>query len=174
MITKSTAQAYGAAPVVIHWLSAFLIVVLLVYGFGAEGGFSPMALRVHASAGIAVLILTMARIAWWVLADSRPEPPEGLAKWQARMAKTVHALFYVVILGMATSGIGMLVLSGVGPILFADAAWAMPDFGLLPTRLPHGLGARLLVLLLILHTGAAVYHQFVKRDGLLRRMGMLR
>ncbi|WP_461512371.1 cytochrome b/b6 domain-containing protein [Rhizobium mongolense] len=37
-------------------------------------------------------------------------------------------------------------------------------------RAPHGLGARLLVALLVCHAGAALYHQFVRSDELLRRM----
>ncbi|MEM7501840.1 MAG: cytochrome b/b6 domain-containing protein, partial [Pseudomonadota bacterium] len=39
----------------------------------------------------------------------------------------------------------------------------------LPRR-PHGLGARLMVALIVFHAGAALYHQFVMKDGLLRRM----
>jgi cytochrome b561 len=35
----------------------------------------------------------------------------------------------------------------------------------------HGIVAKLLMLAIALHIGAALYHQFVRRDGLLSRMG---
>jgi cytochrome b561 len=40
----------------------------------------------------------------------------------------------------------------------------------MPTRIAHGLIATLLVALIVLHIAAAIYHQVVLKDGLLRRM----
>ena len=37
---------------------------------------------------------------------------------------------------------------------------------------PHGLGAFALLGLVTLHVGAALYHQLVRRDRLLARMGI--
>jgi cytochrome b561 len=66
---------------------------------------------------------------------------------------------------------GMLVLSGAGAVVFgAEAATVLPDFWAYAPRIPHGAGARLLLALLMLHVGAAFYHQFIRRDGLMRRM----
>jgi cytochrome b561 len=76
----------------------------------------------------------------------------------------VHIFFYVVILGMIVSGIGMVPLSGAGPVIFGGEG-SLPDFWKYPPRIPHGIGARLLLALLVLHTGAALYHQFVRRDS---------
>jgi cytochrome b561 len=82
----------------------------------------------------------------------------------------VHFLFYVVTLGMIASGVGMMVLSGAAPVIFGGEGAPLPDFWKYPPRVPHGIGARLLVALLLLHVGAALHHHFVRRDGLLRRM----
>lgn len=81
----------------------------------------------------------------------------------------MHFLFYVVILGMIASGTGMMVLSGAGPVVFGQVG-ALPDFWMYAPRVPHGIGARLPLALLILHVGAALYHHFFRRDGLLTRM----
>ena len=81
----------------------------------------------------------------------------------------MHVLFNIVILGMIASGIGMTVLSGAGPVIFGGEG-ALPDFWKYPPRVPHGIGARLFLALLVLHAGAALYHHFVRRDGLLQRM----
>ena len=79
-------------------------------------------------------------------------------------------LFYIVILGMAASGIGMLVLSGAGLIIFGGPAESLPNFWDYAPRTPHGLGAKFMIGLLVLHAGAALYHQFFIKDGLLKRM----
>ncbi len=81
----------------------------------------------------------------------------------------MHLLFYVVILGMIASGIGIMVLSGAGSIIFGQGG-VLPDFWKFAPRVPHGIGARLLFALLVLHVGAALYHHVVLRDGLLWRM----
>ena len=70
---------------------------------------------------------------------------------------------------MAASGIGMFVLSGAGPIVFGSEG-NLPDFTQYLPRVPHSIGARAMVALLVLHAGAALYHHFVKRDATLRRM----
>lgn len=176
MALKSSANHYGTIAVAIHWLSAALVLGLLVSGFRAAGTIDPEAkaglLRIHAVVGATVLALTLARIAWWIFADRRPAESAGTPRLQGLAARAVHVLFYVVLVGMAASGIGMLVLSGAAAILFAGAPGPLPDFMEYPPRLAHGLGAFLLVALVLAHVAAAFYHQFVLRDRLLARMGL--
>ncbi len=171
---KSTADRYGTVAISIHWLSAVLILALLGSGFRAASTIDAAAkaeiLRFHVPLAIVVLLLTALRIVWWWRFDLRPAAAQGSPRWQERAARVVHVAFYIVILGMVASGIGLMILSGAGPIVFGESAATLPDFTDYPPRVPHGGGARLLVALLVLHTGAALYHQFVQRDGLLRRM----
>jgi cytochrome b561 len=173
---KSTADRYGVIAIAIHWLAAVAIIGLIVSGFRIANFTDPIAkaalLRVHAGMGIAVLVLTLARIAWWLFADAKPHPQRGTPSLQNRLAAAVHVIFYIVVLGMAASGIGMLVLSGAGKVLFANVPGALPDFWNYPPRIPHGIGGRALVALLVLHVGAALYHQFVLRDRIFARMGI--
>ena len=117
---KSTTAKYGTVAVAIHWLSAILIFAMLGSGFRAASTVDAEAkasiLTVHATFGVMILVLTLARAAWWMFADRKPDQPAGEPRWQAASAKAVHALFYVVILGMAASGIGMMVLSGAAAL----------------------------------------------------------
>ena len=82
----------------------------------------------------------------------------------------MHYGFYVVIFGMIACGIGLVVLSGAGPIISGEAVGPLPDFSEYLPRVPHGLGARLLAVLIVFHAGAGLYHHFIKKDGLLWRM----
>lgn len=176
MRVRSTSDQYGAVAILLHWLAAAMIVALLVSGFRAAdttdlAAKAPL-LRLHAVAGVLILILTLGRVAWWLLADRKPLPVAGSSPLQTRIAAAVHVLFYVFILGMAASGIGMMALSGAGAVVFGAAGGSLPDFWIYPPRIPHGLGARLLVALLVLHVCGALYHQFVLRDRALARIGL--
>ena len=171
---KSRADRYGTVAVSIHWLSAILILALLGSGFRAANAMDAAVkadlLRFHIPVAIVVLLLTAFRIAWWWRFDLRPLPAQGSPAWQERIARFVHVAFYIVILGMAASGIGMMALSGAGPVIFGQSNVTLPNFTDYPPRAPHGFGAFALVALLVFHAGAALYHQFIRRDGLLRRM----
>lgn len=171
---KSRPDRYGAMAVSIHWLSALLILALLGSGFRAANSLDAAAkaefLRFHIPVAIIVLLLTALRIVWWWRFDRKPLSVEGTPRWQERIARSVHVAFYIVIFGMVTSGIGMMVLSGAAPAVFGAAGAVLPNFTDYPPRVPHGLGAFLIVGLLIFHATAALYHQFIRRDGLLQRM----
>ena len=48
----------------------------------------------------------------------------------------------------------------------------LPDFSEVLPRLAHGIMSKVLLVLLAGHIGAALYHQFIRRDRLLARMGI--
>ena len=171
---KSTQTQYGSVAVTIHWLSAIFILAMLGSGFRAasmaDSAAKEAILMFHVPLGVVILLLTMLRLFWWWRVDKKPKPVAGDPVWQTFIAKAIHVLFYVVILGMAASGIGILALSGAGNILFGAEVGPLPDFSEFLPRVPHGLGARLMLALFTLHAGAALYHHFIKKDGLIRRM----
>lgn len=170
---KSGPGRYGTVPVLIHWITALLIVMLLASGWQADEADDPATkaafLRFHIPVAILVLLLTAFRIVWWWRFDRKPPPPEGEPAWRAGAARLVHLGFYLVIALMLASGIGLMILSGAAPAVFGSGA-ALPDFSDYPPRGAHGLGASLLFVLLLFHAGAALFHHFVLRDGMLRRM----
>jgi cytochrome b561 len=171
---KSTPVRYGTVAVFIHWLGAALVLVLLVTGFRAADMSDAVAktqlLRVHIPVAIAVLVLTALRLLWWWRWDRKPPPIAGMSPFKVSAARAVHVALLVVTVAMLASGIGMMILSGAGPAVFASPGAMLPDFQEVLPRRPHGLGARAMVVLLLLHVGAALYHHFVQRDGLLKRM----
>ncbi|MEP3279034.1 MAG: cytochrome b [Stappiaceae bacterium] len=174
MSARSLTNHYGSVAITIHWISALLIVALLASGFRAANSLNlddkSQLLSIHAPLGIAIFVLTLGRLLWWLFFDRKPDAIAGMPKVQTVSARAVHGLFYLIIFGMVASGITMFALSGAGKIIFGGEVGKLPDFQDYGPRLPHGIGARLMIVLLIFHTGAALYHHFVKKDGLLRRM----
>jgi cytochrome b561 len=173
MAWKSSSERYGSVAMVIHWATALAILGLLWAGFTAADTADEAAkiqlLRLHTSAGITVFALTLLRIGWWLFADRRPQEAAGLPRWQAMSSRIVHLALYLVVIVLGASGIGMMALSGAGDVLWGDAV-GLPDFTEYGPRFSHGLAARLLILLTVLHVVAALYHQFVRKDGTLSRM----
>lgn len=171
---KSTTDRYGAIAVTVHWLTAITIILALASGFQAGDAMDAADkvgfLRLHIPAAIVALLLTLFRIVWWWSLDRKPVPVTGGPPWQERLARVVHIALYVLILGMVASGIGMIALSGAGPEIIGGTGAALPDFMEYPPRIAHGFGASLLLALLAAHVGAALYHHFIRRDGLLWRM----
>lgn len=170
---KSSPTRYGSVAIAIHWLTALAILGLLTSGLIMEDA-PPEQLRgilpVHATVGTTVLALTLFRIGWWLWGDRRPAPLPDQPKLQERVASAVHLLLYAAIIVLAASGIATLALSGAIPALLGGTPLhSLED--LLP-RLTHELVSKLLIGLLVLHIGAALYHQFIRRDRLLGRMGI--
>ncbi len=173
---KSSPERYGRMAILMHWVSAALIIALMIAGFIAANTSDAIGkatlLRIHAPIGMAVLILTLARLGWWLFADRKPRDPAGVPRLQSVAAKAVHGLLYIVILGLAGSGAAMFVLSGAGDILFGSAPGPLPDFWTFTPRIGHAIFARLMAALLVVHIAAALYHQFIRKDRLFARMGI--
>lgn len=170
---KSSATRYGSVAIAIHWVSAVAIVALLASGTimaGAVGEAKRSILPIHATVGTLVFLLTLLRLAWWAWGDKRPQPVAGQPPLQELTARIVHGLLYAGIFVLGASGIATLALSGAIPALLSGAP--LPDFSTLLPRLTHGLVSKLMLLLLAAHIGAALYHQFIRRDRLLGRMGI--
>jgi cytochrome b561 len=176
MTLKSQTDRYGSVAVAMHWVTAIAIFGMIGSGLAADAASGESAavniLRFHAVTGVAVLVLTILRILWWVFADTRPADTAQTRRWQAIAAHAVHYAFYVVIILLGSSGLAMIALSGAGNILFGSEAASLPRFEDFLPRGPHGLFAWALIGLVALHIAAAFYHQFVIRDRLLGRMGL--
>jgi cytochrome b561 len=170
MMTKSSPDRYGSVAILIHWASAAAVILAFAAGFAvANVTEQPTLLLVHIALGLIVFVLTLLRILWWWLADRHPAPPANQPQWQRMAATGVHLALYVILILMATSGITTLILSGAMPTIIGGT---IPDFSGIIPRLAHGVMARVLLALFVLHVAAALYHQFIRRDQLLARMGV--
>jgi cytochrome b561 len=174
MSMKSTTNRYGSVAIALHWTSALAILGALGGGLAMANSSDPALIRtilpVHIVLGTTALVLTLTRIAWWIWADKRPQPVPGQPGAQELAARIVHGLLYVAVLILASSGVATIVLSGaIGAIL---SGAPLPDFDTLIPRMAHEMASNALLVLLALHVGAAAWHQFVRRDRLLARMGV--
>jgi cytochrome b561 len=88
-----------------------------------------------------------------------------------RIASAVHCGFYLLVLGMAGSGLSTSILAGLNRSVFQGSGEPLPpSFAVYPTFVVHAYLAWLLLGMLVLHVIGALYHQFFLKDGLFRRM----
>lgn len=177
MPLRSTEAGWGALVRVLHWLIALLIFVQAGIGLTmVQMGLTPAKLRVfalHKSIGMTILSLVLLRVAWR-LSERRPADLPTIPRWQMRTAHLVHLALYALILAIPFSGWWFNSASGA-PLVWFDWLQLPGLGGYDPVWKPRALLAHqtlfwLLVALLVLHAGAALWHHFRQRDDVLRRM----
>lgn len=170
MPMKSTPERYGHVAIALHWVTALMILLLLISGFlsGASNVVEAKVslLVIHVPIGLAVLGMILLRLVWWTLVDRKPDPVPGLPM----LARLVHVALYLTIFVAVASGIGTLLLSQAGPILFTEGPAALPDFQQFPPRHLHRAVAIAIVALVGVHGAAALFHQVIRRDGVMTRI----
>jgi len=167
---------YHPLLVTLHWVLAVLIIAALAIGFFVLAP-TPNAepqkigvLRVHMAGGMLILALMVIRfiVRMWT---SRPASATTGYPVLDRIAPITHYGFYVLVLLMVGSGYTTGILAGLPAIVFGGSGAPLPPiFEIYPSFVAHGYIAAALAGFIVLHLLAALYHQFVMKDALFRRM----
>lgn len=166
---------YSKRMVIAHWLTLVLLTVAWYFGHELdearhEEGAKLIGYVVHALVGAAVLLLALARL-YFRSKDGVPAPMGDTP--MDKVAKGVHYLIYVVLVVLPVSGVATVATSDVGKAL---KAW---DASLLPKKFSgvfahdvHETLVTVLIALVIVHVLGAFMHQFIMKDGLMKRMSL--
>ncbi|AUZ55589.1 cytochrome b [Stenotrophomonas acidaminiphila] len=178
MTLKNTPDRWGSVSKSLHWLIALLILALGIVGLlMGELPKTPKYFWVytaHKSIGITVLVLVVLRLLWRLYAGA-PRPVPGTPGWQERIAGATHWLLYVMMFAIPLSGWLYDSASGLRPFklfgLLEMPKLVAPDER--AAQLSHSLhewGFWALILVVLAHAGAALYHHLQQRDATLVRM----
>lgn len=168
---------YHPILVILHWLLAVMLTMALVMGtmvLEKTPNADPAkigALRGHMVFGGLILVLTVLRLAVRHT-TTRPAPLHTGMAWADRLAPAVHIGLYLLVIVMGASGIGIAMAAGLPGIVFNGVGQLPANFQGIPARAVHGMVAKLLMLAIVLHVIGALYHQLMRKDGLLSRMGL--
>ncbi|XQA63117.1 cytochrome b [Xanthomonas sacchari] len=160
---------------VLHWLMAAMILTMLFVGVGMVASVSqrPWLLNLHRPLGIAIGLLVLVRLGNRL--RHRPPPlPADLARWQQAAAHASHWLLYALMLAMPLLGWSMLSAGGY-PIVLWPGVQLPPIAPHSPAlyawlRSAHGWLAYLLFATVLMHLCAALFHAWVRRDGVFSSM----
>jgi cytochrome b561 len=170
-----TLVRYGSTAVAFHWVVAALIVFLGTLGLLFDDipkESRAFWINVHGCVGLVYFALVIARLLWR-RSHKPPDPPPDIGEFDRRFSLAAHHLLYVLMVPIPIFGIVAFVWHGRA----FDYGIARLDFGVAsnrgvfrPAQEVHQLLAYCLFGLAALHAAAALYHHFVRRDGVLLRM----
>lgn len=171
----ATRTRYDGVAIALHWTT--VVLVLSLFALGELWGFTHRPLRgelvmIHMSLGMLLGVAVIARIVWRLL-PGHQVVPAGYGAVD-RLARGVHWLLYAM----------LIVQSIYGYVVRWSEGEAMSFFGLhIPSPLTpvshdthellqdlHGKLGWAIVIVALGHAAAALYHHFVLRDDVLRRM----
>lgn len=167
---------YHPALVILHWLLAAMVIGGLIMGGFVlaatpnDDPFKMTSLTMHMSMGMLILFLMVVRLIVRLSTTKPPHADSGIALMNTA-AKLGHWGLYVLVFAMSASGLALANMADLPAIVFGGSGEPLPeDFSAYPPRAAHGMIATLLGLLVLGHIAAALYHQFVRKDGLFARM----
>lgn len=173
----STSVRYTSTAIFLHWLMALGLIGTLSLGlYMQELPFSPSKLQFyswHKWAGITLLLLAIVRLAWR-LSHPAPALPAEMGAPSKLGAHAIHWLLYLLMLAIPISGWLMSSAQGFSVMWFGivplpDLVASNPDLGSLLTKVHITLNY-LLMASIVAHVGAALFHHFIKKDTVLKRM----
>jgi cytochrome b561 len=164
----------------LHWITAGFVFVMIPVGVimadrGARNVWDAttnLLYTNHKLAGFILMFILVARLGYRLIKGAPPDEPT-LEPWQKLAAHVTHWAIYALLFGMVTTG-------WVGISLF-DARDVFGLFKLPAIVSPnpdaaksvfflHKLFSFALVGLIAAHIGASLFHHFIRKDGVLRRM----
>lgn len=177
MSLENSAEKFGSLTKLLHWSIAALFITqfFLVYRREYMPENSPESLQyilLHKSLGVVVLFLALLMI-FWRYVGARPIMPMNMSKFEILAAKVVHFLLYLSMLVMPITGYLMSSLGGYGVSLFG---WKLPNPFVKNEFLAgifhetHVVTSYVIIAIVVGHILAALYHHFIRKDNVLRRM----
>lgn len=134
---------------------------------------SKVYIGLHKAFGVSLLFWMIARVINRVF--TKAPPPVAMAKWQMLLSQLSHFALYALLIAMPIAGLLMSIYGG-RPVdifgLFQIPVFVTPDRGL--ARLYNDWHTDIIwpmiIAFTLIHIGAALYHQFVKKDNLIGRI----
>lgn len=164
---------YSSLHIAIHWLVALMVLVIITLPYLSEDlinqlGGPGIVFTWHKSLGLSVLLLTVLRL---LLRLVTPTPAvAGDTPIQRLGVQLGHFLLYALLFSMPLSGL----IFGSRPVnvfwLFEIAPLGLDEGVREAAKTFHKTAQYLLFALIIGHTLMALWHHYVRKDGLLSRM----
>ena len=159
----------------VHWVMAFGIVAMLFIGVAMVATIAPIHLGLvaaHERLGMLILLLVIIRLLLRIRFGAPPLPPD-MPRIMRVAAVGSHAAFYVLMIAMPLLGWGMLSAADYPVVIFGVR---LPQITPIDPSLhstlwtAHRLLAFLFFLLLLAHVAAALFHAWVRKDGVFDAM----
>lgn len=175
--SDASRRRYSRGAMAFHWAIAILVIMnwqIAERAHEFQGPLRGEIMGYHKAWGMLILALSLGRLGWR-LTHPVPPLPRHYAPWERMLARTVHILFYVLLIGLPLGGWYANSLGGKTVDFFGLFTIPALPVGLDKTLSGqifelHETGGKVLLALVALHVLGALKHLVVDRDGGLFRM----
>jgi superoxide oxidase len=169
---------FDQISITLHWLTVLLIVLQFSSAWLREAvdhdsSLAVTILTTHRTSGALIWIVSLVRLVWRHNFAYLPPFPESMSKLQQTLAKANEYSLYALLLIQPITGLGRSLFRGAP---FELLIWQVPALFEQDDAIrhvfaeAHEIGANVLLALIGLHAGTALFHRLVLRDGVLQRM----
>jgi cytochrome b561 len=183
MSWKNSATAYGTATKTFHWLIflLFLNQYLVAYSMlntavnetGLAGQTQGTLYNWHKSIGLIALLIALLRYTWRKT-TRLPNWADSLSAGERKLIHWYELILYAAMFIMPLSGFFYVMSGGYGVHFFGLVHLPNPiprwEWLAFASRWTHIITGWVILAVLTVHIGLVLKHQFVDKDGLLRRM----
>jgi cytochrome b561 len=169
---------FDQISIILHWLAVLLILVQFTSAWlreavDHESSLAVTILTTHRTSGALIWIVSLVRLVWRRNFAYLPPFPKSMSKLQQTLAKANEYSLYALLLIQPITGLGRSLFRGAPFELFI---WQVPALFEQDDAIrhifseAHEWGANVLLALIGLHAGTALFHRLVLGDGVLQRM----
>ncbi|MGL5720290.1 MAG: cytochrome b [Alphaproteobacteria bacterium] len=174
---SNTLDQWGLVSKLFHWVMGVLLISMLGAGLWMEQ-LPPSDMKwfvygIHKSTGLMLLLVVVLRLGWRLM-HKIPAYPTDMPCYQKSLSSLTVWALYGLMFAMPVTGFVMSAFGGhpvpfFGLFTISAVAEGPTAIGSLSHQLHTVLGWSF-VALLVLHVLGALYHHWIRRDALLRRM----
>jgi cytochrome b561 len=180
-VIRLSTPAYAPIAQMFHWVTVGFVFLLVPVGLYMSYRGNTLNVwdtttnalySAHKFGGVLLLLIILGRLAYRY---NNPPPPDEptLEPWQRTMSHVTHWSLYgllILIPLMGWIGVSLYGARDIFGLFSLPALWSVNQEASKTAFFLHELLGKLLGLLIVIHIGAAMYHHFVRKDGVLRRM----
>jgi cytochrome b561 len=166
---------YDNVAIALHWATAFLVfsnfVLAQTWGWFGRTAHGLME-QTHMSFGVLLSLVIVARMIWRLIPGH--QIPSLEVGWVRLASKAAHYLLYILLI--AEAALGFAFRWGAGRPMAFFGTGIPPLIGKMPKPVTHQLRefhewiGWAIVIIAVAHALAALYHHYVLKDRVLRRM----
>ena len=171
---ENTPNSYGSIAKFFHWFMAITLLCLFIVGYNLENFVMPALFKAHKAIGFLILLIVVARLLWR-FGNITPSYESSMPKWMVLAGHAMHYTLYALMIVVPLAG---FISSNAGqyPVSFLFL-FDMPS--LFATKNPelskvamfiHKQAAAIFAYAIGVHILAALYHHYIKKDDILKRI----
>lgn len=175
---KNTENTYGLVSRTLHWLTAILVIGMLIGGFFMDDfdkSLKPTLYMIHKSIGLLIFSLLIIRLVWNVT-TGLPGYEKSLTRAEQKLSTAGHHVLYLLLVVMPLTGLFMSVASKHYPSFFGlftiESLPGIPQTERFAEWMneSHEVIAWIFIVFVLLHIAAVLKHKFILKNTVIDRM----